>query len=101
MAVREATAEELEQALAEGVQLVDVRTPGEFGEGHVPGAVNVPLEQISDAGREWPGRRVWLICPSGVRSSRAAQAPAYAKRNELRQRPHSCGKGDRTCWTCR
>ncbi|WIV59180.1 rhodanese-like domain-containing protein [Amycolatopsis nalaikhensis] len=74
MAVREATIEELERALAEGARLVDVRTPGEFAEGHVPGAVNVPLEQIPDAGREWAGQRVWLICQSGARSLRAAQA---------------------------
>ncbi|PXY17035.1 hypothetical protein BA062_37810 [Prauserella flavalba] len=74
--MREATTEELERALAEGARLVDVRSPGEFAEGHVPGAVNVPLEQIPDAGREWAGQRVWLICQSGARSLRAAQALA-------------------------
>lgn len=76
MAVREATTEELERALAEGVRLVDVRSSGEFAEGHVPGAVNVPLEQIPDTGRGWAGQRVWLICQSGARSLRAAQALA-------------------------
>ena len=30
-----------------GARLVDVRTPGEYAGGHIPGAANVPLQQIS------------------------------------------------------
>ncbi|WP_246538722.1 rhodanese-like domain-containing protein [Saccharopolyspora endophytica] len=29
-----------------GTRLVDVREPEEFASGHVPGAVNVPLEEV-------------------------------------------------------
>jgi tRNA 2-selenouridine synthase len=36
-----------------GFQVVDVRSPGEFEEGHVPGAVSLPL--LSDAQRETVG----------------------------------------------
>ncbi|HET9753601.1 MAG TPA: rhodanese-like domain-containing protein, partial [Myxococcales bacterium] len=28
--------------VAEGIRVVDVRTPAEFDAGHVPGAVNIP-----------------------------------------------------------
>ncbi|MQA98468.1 MAG: hypothetical protein GEV11_29180 [Streptosporangiales bacterium] len=55
VAVREATVEELRRALGEGVRLVDVRTPGEFADGHVPGAVNVPLEQVPTRGGSGTG----------------------------------------------
>ena len=30
-----------------GARLIDVRTPGEYAGGHIPGAANVPLQQIS------------------------------------------------------
>jgi len=55
------------------VLLVDVRTPGEFAGVHIPGAVNLPLDQVEahlerivkDAG----GRMI-LICRSGARAER-------------------------------
>jgi rhodanese-related sulfurtransferase len=65
----------LEKALAEGAQLIDVRTEGEFATGHVPGAVNVPLgfglddPRIQSLDAEAP---VYVICQSGGRSARAA-----------------------------
>lgn len=76
MAVREVIAEELERALSAGARLVDVRSPGEHAQAHVPGAVNVPLEQVPTTGLAWSGQQVWVICQSGNRSLRAAQALA-------------------------
>ncbi|MDV9193726.1 rhodanese-like domain-containing protein, partial [Streptomyces sp. SR27] len=32
-----------------GLTVVDVRTPGEYASGHVPGAVNVPLDRLARA----------------------------------------------------
>ncbi|MCB9743672.1 MAG: rhodanese-like domain-containing protein [Alphaproteobacteria bacterium] len=55
--------------------LVDVRTPGEFAEGHVPGAVNIPVDELGGRLSELEshkGDEVYLICRSGSRSSRAA-----------------------------
>ena len=55
--------------------LVDVRTPEEYGSGHVPGSVNVPLNVLEDGiydaapAAEAPG---FLDCRSGNRSTRAA-----------------------------
>ena len=31
---------------AEGVKLIDVRTPGEFAGGHLPGAINAPVTDL-------------------------------------------------------
>ena len=65
--------EALAAALAAGEVglLVDVRSPFEFSGGHVPGAVNVPLSRLGERLDELPDA-VWVICRSGVRSSRAA-----------------------------
>ena len=62
------------QALQRGGLLVDVRSPGEFAGGHLPGAINVPLgsrdPRLHDQPKETP---VVLYCASGSRSAMAAR----------------------------
>jgi len=60
------------------LELVDVRTPAEFGEVHVSYAKNVPLDQLNP--REFlaarngrSGQPVYVICRSGQRSAMAAE----------------------------
>lgn len=36
----------MQQAQAGEILLLDVRSPGEYADGHIPGAVNVPYDQI-------------------------------------------------------
>lgn len=66
---------EARRALAAGAVLLDVRTRGEFHEGHLPHAVNIPLQElpvrIDEVRRR--GRAVVVYCRSGNRSSEAAQ----------------------------
>ncbi|MGW3145967.1 rhodanese-like domain-containing protein [Streptomyces sp. NPDC001177] len=53
--------------------VLDVRTPGEYAAGHVPGAFNVPLDQIRSALpalREGCGELL-LVCASGARAENA------------------------------
>lgn len=54
---------------AEGT-LVDVREPAEYAGGHVPGAVHIPMGQLSarmdEIDRDAP---VFVICASGNRSA--------------------------------
>ena len=53
--------------------VVDVREPWEFRQGHVPGAVLIPLGQLaSRIGELDPERPVAVICASGNRSQSAA-----------------------------
>lgn len=55
--------------------LVDVRSAAEYAGGHVPGAVNIPLDQITSRTDELQaaeGADLYLICQSGGRSGRAA-----------------------------
>lgn len=55
---------------AEGLRtLVDVRSPGEFAQGHLPGAVNVPHTELRARLSEIPaGLPVTVYCASGFRS---------------------------------
>jgi phage shock protein E len=57
----------------EGALLLDVRTPGEFAGGHLPGAVNIPVDELQAELRQLPdpGRVIVVYCRSGMRSSRA------------------------------
>lgn len=52
--------------------VLDVRQRGEFEDGHLPGALNIPLHEISGRMGEIPDGEVWVHCASGYRSSIAA-----------------------------
>jgi phage shock protein E len=56
-----------------GALLVDVRTPGEFSAGHIPGALNIPLDQLGGRADELrkDGKPVVVYCASGMRSAQA------------------------------
>lgn len=70
---KEVTVDELEQAIAQGAHVVDVREQDEFDAGHVPNAHHIPLSTVPDRAGEIPtGETVWLICQGGVRSMKAA-----------------------------
>lgn len=54
--------------------LVDVRETWEYEEGHLPGAVNIPLSVFTERFTEIDeGKAVLLVCRSGGRSMQAAQ----------------------------
>lgn len=63
--------------VSKGSKMVDVREPHEFKQGHLPGAVNIPLGQlgrnIADISKETP---VYLYCRSGMRSKQAGKVLA-------------------------
>lgn len=59
--------------VAAGVTVVDVRTPEEFAAGHVPGAVNIPHDQMDRRYAELGPTSTPLLvyCHSGRRSAMA------------------------------
>lgn len=59
--------------------VLDVRTPAEFAEGHVPGAVLIPHDQLASRLDE-VGRDRWVLvyCRSGKRASQAESVLAKA-----------------------
>ncbi len=64
---------EVEQLHAAGAQLVDVRTPTEFVTGTIPGAVNIPLDEIHLRLHEIDDSGVIIMCQAGVRGHTATR----------------------------
>lgn len=61
-----------------GLTVIDVRTPGEYAAGHLPDAVNIPLDRLDTALpvlRQLPGDLL-MVCASGARSERACRSLA-------------------------
>ncbi len=51
------------------MQLVDVRNPDEFAEGTVPGAVNIPVDELGSRQAELdPNKELILYCNTGIRA---------------------------------
>jgi rhodanese-related sulfurtransferase len=74
MAISEISVDELAELMAAGSRLVDVREHDEFNEGHVPGALHVPLATVPDNVDRFRGEGPTLvICRSGARSLRACE----------------------------
>jgi phage shock protein E len=74
--------------------ILDVRTPQEYADGHVPGAVNVPYDQLASRLAEVPkDKDVVLYCKSGRRAGIAAEvlaANGYQRLSHL--------EGDMSAW---
>ena len=82
---------------ADHLFVLDVRTPAEYAEGHVPGAVNVPHDQLASRLAEVPkDKDVVLYCRSGRRTALAAEVLAshgYTRLSHL--------EGDMQAWVDR
>jgi rhodanese-related sulfurtransferase len=70
---------QLSELVKKGAFLVDVRTPAEFADSHVPGSLNIPLDKISSQLDRFKGKEnIVVFCRSGNRSS---QAKSILERN--------------------
>jgi rhodanese-related sulfurtransferase len=66
------TYEQLVDALRDKTYLVvDVREPLEFEEGHIPGAINVPLSRFDPEALP-ADKQIVLVCQAGARSAAKA-----------------------------
>ena len=56
------------------ITIIDVRTPAEFMGGHVPGSINIPLQEVPSRIAEISAMQqpIVLCCASGMRSGQAA-----------------------------
>ena len=58
--------------MAGGAVILDLRSKGEFMSGHIPGAVNIPVDVLgSHLSRLPKGKAIITCCASGMRSSAA------------------------------
>jgi rhodanese-related sulfurtransferase len=72
-------AERFGDAVGPAPTLIDVRTPAEFEAGHIPGAVNVPLDELKASTEQLRSvlddhHDVVLVCRSGARAGQAQEA---------------------------
>ncbi len=72
---------------AGGVTILDVRTPAEFSQGHIKGAVNVPVDRLAPGRRlavsPNPEKPVLIYCRSGRRAETAGRMLAEAGYREV------------------
>ncbi len=56
-----------------GAVLLDVRLPGEYREGHIPGSKNIPLQALDEIGEIIENKHtpIFAHCHSGSRSRQA------------------------------
>ena len=67
--MREIAIDHVAAALDRGAAVVDVREPVEFRDGHLPGAVNIPMGQLIRRLDEIDrSRPVYVVCATGNRS---------------------------------
>ena len=62
-----------------GALLLDVRTPDEYAQGHVPGARNLPVHELpARLGELMQDQHVVVYCRSGARSASARAILTHA-----------------------
>ncbi|PWA04949.1 rhodanese-like domain-containing protein [Flavobacterium psychrotolerans] len=73
---------DIQEFVAKGAVIIDVRSPGEFSGGHIKGAKNIPLDTIGSKINEIKklNKPVIACCASGMRS---AQATSILKQNGI------------------
>lgn len=61
------------EKIAKGARVIDVRTPGEYAQGHFEGAINIPLQELEDRIKDVgpTNQAIVVYCLSGGRSSQA------------------------------
>ena len=85
---------ERQQKGDETLYVLDVRSPEEYASGHVPGAINIPYDQIAARIAEVPkDKDVVLYCKSGRRAGIAAEVLAGQGYNRLQHL-----EGDIVAW---
>lgn len=63
----------LKEYLSEKITIIDVRTPEEYQGGHLPGAINIPVDNLANEIREDLDQVIVVYCQSGRRSKAASE----------------------------
>lgn len=62
---------EIEKFQSDGYQLVDVRSAGEYSRGNIPGAINMPVDEIRERKLELTNNKLLVNCQVGQRGHTA------------------------------
>jgi NADPH-dependent 2,4-dienoyl-CoA reductase/sulfur reductase-like enzyme/rhodanese-related sulfurtransferase len=63
---------QIDDYVARGYQLIDVRTAGEYGRGNIPGAINIPVDEIRERKSEITNHNLLINCQVGQRGHTAS-----------------------------
>jgi len=63
---------EIEDFTSRGYELIDVRSAGEFARGHIPGAINISVDEIRERKSEITSKNLLVNCQVGQRGHTAA-----------------------------
>jgi NADPH-dependent 2,4-dienoyl-CoA reductase/sulfur reductase-like enzyme/rhodanese-related sulfurtransferase len=63
---------EIEDFTSRGFALIDVRTSGEFARGHIPGAINISVDEIRERKSEIASKNLLVNCQVGQRGHTAS-----------------------------
>lgn len=63
---------EIEDFTSRGFELIDVRSAGEFARGHIPGAMNISVDEIRERTSEITSKNLLVNCQVGQRGHTAA-----------------------------
>ena len=67
--VENVDAARMAELVDQGVRVIDVRTPGEYDAGRIPGAENIPVNEVEAASASWdPAQPIAIYCATGSRS---------------------------------
>ena len=62
---------QIDEFVEKGFDLIDVRSTGEFGRGSIPGARNIPVDEIRDRTSELTNKNILVNCQVGQRGHTA------------------------------
>ncbi len=85
-------AEKMQAAMDNGAFVIDVREESEFGEGHIAGAVNIPIRTLASNADQIPtDQPVIVYCASGHRAAMANAALHLMGYSNVRSFPAGYG----------
>lgn len=71
MSIPTVTIDQVPNPLPEGLVVLDVREPSEWDNGHIEGALHIPLSLIPVRANELPDAQILVVCKVGGRSGQA------------------------------
>lgn len=72
--VQDVAAADFQKSIDAGYQLIDVRTAQEYAQGHIPGAINIPIDSLPQSVAQIDKTKgVAVYCATGARSLNAKQ----------------------------
>ncbi len=74
--MKEIKPEEVKEKLKDDkCKIIDIRPENEYKKGHIPGAENIPMSDLTSKidQHEWSGEEVIVVCPIGQSSRQAGR----------------------------